>query len=146
MKNFTKVSLVALIVCQSFAAFPQRSNELVPGYYLVVGAYAPSRENVAQNYAEVLNRRGLKAGYGYNSARKFYYVYLQYFTELKESLQQMQRIRKQGEFADAWVRVVPGDVASAKLVNALKFTPDQTKKGNGETKTTEQKSIQPADG
>ena len=113
MKNSTYI-LLPLLFCLACPAIAQHPTELVPGYYIVVGAYKPSRENVAQNYTEVLNRRGFKAGYGFNSSRNYFFVYLKYFNELKESLVDMQRTRKQGEFTDAWVRVVAGDLAAAK--------------------------------
>jgi outer membrane protein OmpA-like peptidoglycan-associated protein len=107
--------LFPLLFCLACPALAQHPTELVPGYYIVVGAYKPSRENVAQNYTEVLNRRGFKAGYGFNSSRNYFFVYLKYFNELKESLVDMQRTRKQGEFTDAWVRVVAGDLTAANI-------------------------------
>jgi outer membrane protein OmpA-like peptidoglycan-associated protein len=115
MRNFTRIASLLLLLCTAFPGLSQDSKELEPGYYIVVGAYAPSRENVAQNYTEVLTRRGIKAGYGFNSIRNYYFVYLRYFPTLQESLKDMQKTRKESEFADAWVRVVTGDIASSRL-------------------------------
>src|SRR5688500_11679645 len=104
----TRVALLAMLFafCLTFHAHAQQPTELVPGYYVVVGAYAPTRENVAKNYTEVLLRRGLEASYGFNSSRNHYYVYLHYYDNLKSSLTDMVKTRKEAEeFAQAWVRV-----------------------------------------
>lgn len=110
MKNYLILLVLTCVSLLSVTASAQVSKELSPGYYVVVSAYAKSRENVAQNYVEVLRVKGLKASYGFNSARNLYFVYLSYFTDLKSSLQEMSRLRRQGEFRDAWVRVVPGAI------------------------------------
>jgi outer membrane protein OmpA-like peptidoglycan-associated protein len=99
-------------MCLFQAAHSQHSKELSPGYYVVVSAYAPGRENVAQNYIELLNRRGVEAHYGFNSTRSFYFVYVDYLTDLKSSLKVMEATRKQDEFSRAWVRVIPGDIGA----------------------------------
>ncbi|MFT3733431.1 MAG: OmpA family protein [Rhodocyclaceae bacterium] len=85
-------------------------NELAPGYYVVVGAYSETKEDYAKRFVESLNRNGNKANYGYNPSRNLYFVYLNYYTTLKESLKNMERARRSGKFVDAWVRVVPGDI------------------------------------
>lgn len=121
MKNATCVIALLIFMSLCTSAFSQHRTELDPGYYIVVGAYAPTRENVAQNYTDVLNRRGYKAGYGFNSGKNYFFVYLKYFTQLKESLRDMQNTRKQTEFSQAWVRVVPGDVAAAKAKKEAKI-------------------------
>jgi outer membrane protein OmpA-like peptidoglycan-associated protein len=115
--------------CLSVTAFAQSSTELAPGYYVVVGAYAKSRENVAQNYVETLRLKGISASYGFNSSRNLYFVYLKYFDNLKESLRDMANTRKTTEFKDAWVRVVPGVVAAEGSTTTPVVTqPDQQAK------------------
>jgi outer membrane protein OmpA-like peptidoglycan-associated protein len=88
------------------------SKELSPGYYVVVGAYAESKEESAKRFVETLSKRGHKANYGFNASRNLYFVYLKYFTKLKASLRNMEATRASGKFVDAWVRVVPGDIKS----------------------------------
>ena len=110
----------------SYPLFCQNSNELAPGYYVVVAAYAKSRENVAQNFVEVLRLKGLSPSYGYNSSRNLYFVYLKYFDNLKESLQDMKHTRGQGEFTDAWVRVVHGDIGSTVNVPSTATTSESS--------------------
>ncbi|HEY0743567.1 MAG TPA: OmpA family protein [Chryseosolibacter sp.] len=112
MKTYISSLALLLAVCPIFHASAQQPKELVPGYYVVVGAYSPNRENVAKNYTEVLTRRGLEASYGFNSTRNYWYVYLTYHHQLKPSIAEMLKTRKAQEFSDAWVRVVAGDIAS----------------------------------
>src|SRR5688572_21420124 len=112
MKNCTILLIVTCFLSLSPPVFSQVSKELAPGYYVVVGAYAKTRENMAQNYVEILKLRGFKASYGFNTSRNLYFVYLNYFTDLKASLRDMSATRKKGEFKDAWVRVVPGSIVA----------------------------------
>jgi hypothetical protein len=96
----------------------QARKPLDPGYYIVVGAYAASRENIAQNYVDVLTREGYTAGYGFNPSTRLYLVYVRYFDELKSSLQDMYKTRRTEKFKDAWVRVMPGVVTPKAQVAA----------------------------
>jgi outer membrane protein OmpA-like peptidoglycan-associated protein len=112
MKSPYFLSTLLLFFYSTNFVSAQANKELPAGYYVVVAAYAATRENVAQNYKEVLNRRGIKADYGFNSRRNHYYVYLNYFTDLKTSLRDMTSTRKTPEFAEAWVRVISGDVTA----------------------------------
>jgi outer membrane protein OmpA-like peptidoglycan-associated protein len=111
MKSIYQLLLSLLFFCVLNAATAQNVNtELPPGYYVVVGAYAETREAFAKKFVESLNANGNQAQYGYNSNRNLYFVYLKFFTSLKESLRFMETTRKSGKFVDAWVRVVPGDI------------------------------------
>ncbi|HEY5917787.1 MAG TPA: OmpA family protein [Chryseolinea sp.] len=122
MNNAIKYVILIGLLCYSDLLLSQNSKELAPGYYVVVAAYAESRENVAQNYVEVLRLKGLSPSYGFNSRRNLYFVYLNYFDNLKESLQDMKHTRGQGEFTDAWVRVVTGDIGSKGNVSSTPAT------------------------
>jgi outer membrane protein OmpA-like peptidoglycan-associated protein len=122
MKNCTILFIVVAALYYSPVAFSQASKELTPGYYVVVGAYAKTRENMAQNYAEILKLKGYKATYGFNSSRNLYFVYLAYFTDLKTSLREMSVTRKKSEFKDAWVRVVPGAIVARQEVKPVEKT------------------------
>ncbi|MBL7856655.1 MAG: OmpA family protein [Cyclobacteriaceae bacterium] len=116
MKNSLRSFLLLAVSSISTICFSQNTRELAPGYYVVVGAYAKSRENIAQNYVETLVRKGLTADYGFNPSRNLYFVYLKYFTTLSESLRDMKETRKTPEFSAAWVRVVPGDIGKANSI------------------------------
>ncbi len=105
-----------LLLSCSVATLAQTEKELPPGYYVVVGAYAANRENIAQNFQEVLRLKGLDAHYGFNSSKRLYFVYLDVKNELKPALGAMYRHRKSAEFSGAWVRVVSGQVAAEPVV------------------------------
>ncbi|HEX5171910.1 MAG TPA: OmpA family protein [Cyclobacteriaceae bacterium] len=85
-------------------------KELQPGYYVVVAAYAESKEALARIYQDKLNTEGHEASYGYNSKKGLFFVYLSFHTSLKEGLNSMTTTRKKGVFTDAWVRVVSGTI------------------------------------
>jgi outer membrane protein OmpA-like peptidoglycan-associated protein len=110
MKPTFQVLFACFLLAAIQTSFAQTRKPLDPGYYVVVGAYAASRENIAQNYVDVLTRQGFTPDYGFNSRTRLYLVYLRYFDNLKASLQDMYATRKNEKFKDAWVRVVPGDV------------------------------------
>jgi outer membrane protein OmpA-like peptidoglycan-associated protein len=112
MKNFAGCLLLITLFVINTSFLVTQSKELTPGYYVVVAAYAPSRESAAKKYVDELRQQGTSAEYGYNTSKKLYFVYLKYFTSLKESLLYMTATRKQGKFKDAWVRVVPGYIAA----------------------------------
>lgn len=103
-----------LLVLQVTRATAQPVNELKAGYYVVVAAYAHTREDYARRYTDQLNASGYSANYGFNSKKNLYFVYLSYFSGLKESLTEMQQVRAKGQFTDAWVRVVSGDIMLAE--------------------------------
>jgi outer membrane protein OmpA-like peptidoglycan-associated protein len=108
MKNFF---LISSFVCIFTTAFSQHAKELTPGYYVVVAAFSPNREDLATNYTSLLNKRGLNAEYGFNSTRNYFYVYTTKFSEREPSIKLMLETRKQEEFAKTWVRVIMTDVA-----------------------------------
>src|SRR5688572_17490171 len=86
MKNGLILFLIVFAVASAYPVFAQGSKELEPGYYVVVGAYAKTKANIAQNYVETLKLSGIQADYGFNASRNLYFVYLKYFNTLKEAL------------------------------------------------------------
>jgi outer membrane protein OmpA-like peptidoglycan-associated protein len=91
-------------------AFSQHTKELPAGYYIVVGAYGKSQERLAGKYVDELKSKGISADYGLNSKKRFYFVYLKYYNDLRASLKDMNATRQTGTFSDAWVSVVSGDI------------------------------------
>lgn len=106
----------------------QQTKELNPGYYVVVGAYAASREDIAQKYVDVLAREGFKPSYGFNPRTQMYLVYIHYFDDLRESIKSMQQTRRETKFKDAWVRVVAGDIV--KIESTQTTNVEQTVRRN----------------
>lgn len=88
------------------------SNTQIPdkvlqkGYYLVVAAYLSHQEDYAKKYSDFLNKNGTKADYGFDDERKFYYVYLHSYVSFDSSITNMLRVRGDGKFDKAWVRII----------------------------------------
>jgi outer membrane protein OmpA-like peptidoglycan-associated protein len=116
MKNFLFLSS---FLCFFNLASAQHSKELDPGFYVVVASFSPGREDLAIKYSSFLNKRSISADYGFNSTRKYFYVYISKFSERAPSLALMRETRKQEEFAKTWVRVVATDVSTEKDIVQL---------------------------
>jgi outer membrane protein OmpA-like peptidoglycan-associated protein len=69
-------------------------------YYVVVGAYAV--EGNAQRAALHAHSLNYPAVYGFNSEKKFFYVYVRVSSERQKALGTLNDIRKDG-FRDAWI-------------------------------------------
>lgn len=127
MKSYASASAIVLL-CFSLNAQgtePTPKGEyLSKGYYIVVAAYRIGQEKYMETYVTRLNNSGLHTRYGYDLGRKFYYIYLDYYTDFNESIQKMLEARKAGGFSDAWVRVMkegytpPVPVAEVKVEEA----------------------------
>ncbi len=104
---------VLLTLYLPFISFAQSQSqgELIPGYYVTVASYAASQEFYAIRFTNHLLTKGHEAKYGFNRSKNLYFVYLNYFTTLRAGVDNMSEIRKKGEFIDAWVRVVSGDIS-----------------------------------
>lgn len=114
MINSIKFFILVIIFFTVKTGFSQA--ELASGYYVVVAAYDDTRENYAKLYTDKLKTAGHEAQYGFNSARNLFFVYVDYYTTLKESLVRMKEARKREDFVDAWVRVVSGNIAAKAAV------------------------------
>lgn len=126
-----------LLSTKSFAgAEPTPKGEyLNKGYYIVVAAYRLGQEKYMETYTERLNKTGLHTRYGYDLGRKFYYIYLDYYTNFNESIQKMLEARKAGGFTDAWVRIMkegytppPAEVKPDVILEEKKPEPEAEKK------------------
>jgi outer membrane protein OmpA-like peptidoglycan-associated protein len=99
------ITFIFLSPIQSTAT-PTDGPALQKGYYIVVAAFLSGQENFAQRYSSKLNDEGKHSKYGFDAARGFYYVYLDYYTDFSESINQMLAVRKESGFGDAWVRII----------------------------------------
>lgn len=157
-KHLFKVLLTISFLLHITSSFSQRPN-LKSGYYVVVGVYAQSREELAISYADRIKSMGYDAGYGFNESRKQYYVYLKHFTDLGSSVSDMLATRRGGVFTDAWVKVIrespgaePPTVAAAESAvipdkDAASVPPESTEMELRLPKTTtEAREEQPAEG
>src|SRR5882762_6669643 len=109
--------LLSSAIC--FSTFSQEeitpSPLLAKGYYIVVAAYRARSLDYVKRYASRINQDGRHAQYGYDGMRKFYYVYLDYYTHFDESIQEMLKTRKSGGFTDAWVRIMKAQAMEEKV-------------------------------
>ncbi len=107
MRGFASalIILIGLSLC-SFTDPTPKGDYLQKGYYIVVAAYRIGQEKYMEGYVEKLNKAGKHSKYGYDAGRKFYYIYLDYYTDFNESIQEMLSTRKTGGFTDAWVRIM----------------------------------------
>ena len=116
MKSLFVWQLMLELIC--FSALAQDKSTpvpLPPGYYIVVAAYFTGQEDYAQRFTATVNRDGRHAQFGYDPTRRFYYVYLDYYTEFNASIQKMLKTRKEGGFPKAWVRIMKRLVMSEKV-------------------------------
>jgi len=82
------------------------TSQLQKGYYVVVAAYLFNQEGFAIKYAAKLNQAGKHAKFGIDGQRKMIYVYLDYYTDFSESIENMLTARKEDGFGEAWVRII----------------------------------------
>jgi outer membrane protein OmpA-like peptidoglycan-associated protein len=101
------LAVLLLLSTYSFADSIPKGDYLPKGFYIVVAAYRIGQEKYMEKYVDKLNKSGLHTNYGYDLGRKFYYIYLDYYTGFDDSIHEMLRIRKDGGFSDAWVRSMP---------------------------------------
>ncbi len=110
MKNLAW-SVFFIIFFYSPLAIAQSDNTLDAGYYVVVSANSARYEIYAQEHVKVLRKRGYEeADYGFDVRRSKFLVYVEYFQSYVTSITRMRELRQAGEFADAWVRIIPGDM------------------------------------
>lgn len=77
------------------------------GYYTIVGAFA-IKDN-AIRYNASLKKKGMQSSCNYLTSSKIYYVYTLRNTDVTVCLKEMQELRKNPEFSDAWVRYIKED-------------------------------------
>lgn len=128
MARFCSIGL--LFVAVSLFQLPQgwcrpvQNVSLGKGYYIVVAAYLSNQENFAKKYSDQLNADGRHSKHGFDAARNLYYVYLDFYSDFNESINQMLEVRKAGGFADAWVRIIK-DGAETEPVAEIKPEPQK---------------------
>jgi len=83
----------------------QKSINPKNGYYVVIAAYASSREDYAMRFTNKVKSAGDDATYVFFEKKNMYFVYLEYFSDRSPSIQHMREVRKNTTFDDAWVYV-----------------------------------------
>jgi len=104
---YTVAFLLFALSYTSIAVPPAiEASQLQKGYYIVVAAYLSNQEGFASRYALELNKAGKHAKFGRDGQRKMIYVYLDYYTDFSESIENMMKVRKEDGFGEAWVRII----------------------------------------
>ncbi len=130
----------AMLVCLS-PGYAQSSQPLEPGYYIVVAAYSPNHENLANRLIQTLHTEGFEAKYGLHERTNLLLVYVKYYDNLRGSILEMQQIRRTTRHTEAWVRVVPGDVVVKQSPPVQESTPKPADNGVDVSPTHEEQTL-----
>lgn len=142
--RFILLLLLGGVLSLNSSVAQEQGDQLPPGYYIVVAAYRKGQEDYAKRYINAINHEGRHSRYGYDSGRKYFYVYLDYYKDFNESIHEMLKTRKAGGFERAWVRIMKDGMIEqletpATIVGAVSETPKELVT---ETPEVEQKSVE----
>ncbi len=138
-----------LILMASVQTFAQTDSKNLPnGNYLVVAAFSPAHEDFAIRLSASLNKEGHHTAYGFEAARKFWYVYFDQITALDDCISECKKIQKDERFSDAWVHIVTDAPNSKSPIVATPETVEQKKEPaiiiiKEEPVVTEEKKVEP---
>ncbi len=101
-------------------------SNLPKGSYVVVAAFSPHHEDYALRLSKGLNKEGLHTSYGFESARKYWYVYINHSADRDECINEVKKTRNESRFVDAWVHTIkdPDEVETATAEPEKQKTPD----------------------
>ncbi|NOS56828.1 MAG: OmpA family protein [Cyclobacteriaceae bacterium] len=94
----------------------QSTATLPKGYYIVVASYLSGQEKFAKKYSVELNKSGRHSSYGFDAARNYYYVYLDFYIDFSTSIDRMLNTRKEDGFGEAWVRIIKDGIEQPAAV------------------------------
>src|SRR5260221_13834980 len=141
--NFSMLLMVVGLVSTTAVA----QSNLPKGSYVVVAAFSPHHEDYAIRLSKGLSKEGLHTSYGFESARKYWYVYINHSADRDECINEVKKTRSESRFGDAWVHTIkdPDEVETAATEPEKQKTPDpiveEPKKE--EQKTNEEKKEKP---
>jgi len=149
--RFILILLLCGLLSLSIGIAQEQGDQLPPGYYIVVAAYRKGQEDYARRYINSINKDGRHSKYGFDAGRKYYYVYLDYYKDFNESIQEMLKTRKAGGFDLAWVRIMKDPLPDQPVegvetpITIVESTPIQgANQSVTETPAIEQKSVEVA--
>jgi outer membrane protein OmpA-like peptidoglycan-associated protein len=97
-------TLVAFLAC----GFSLCTHAQTPaGYFVVISAYKSGQTAHAENLVEKIRAAGGEADYVIDPVRPFCYVYTHRLDDFETSIKKMKSVRAGGQYADAWVRILP---------------------------------------
>jgi outer membrane protein OmpA-like peptidoglycan-associated protein len=109
-KTFMKTYLlgtILLILSTSSISHAQHAKELPPGYYVVVAVFSSDHEDYATKFVNTLAGKNIKGSYGFNSERKFFYVFVKSSPDRNACVEEMYNMRKLEGFEKTWLRKIP---------------------------------------
>ncbi|WP_185154257.1 OmpA family protein [Fulvivirga sp. M361] len=126
MMTHKKISISLIVLFFAFSGFnsahlinkPDNDPFLTTGYYVVIGAYAKTKEYYAKRYADQIRQKGYEAHYGFSQKRNYFFVYLFYTENYRASINKMREVRGINEFDEAWVYVsldVPEEIPAPSV-------------------------------
>jgi outer membrane protein OmpA-like peptidoglycan-associated protein len=97
--------IVSLVIVACLVVHAADVDPIANGYHIVVSTFSDRQEKEARQYSETLNKRGFSSAYGLEKGKHFIYVFLQTFdfTQYSAAVKAMEEVRKNKEFATAWV-------------------------------------------
>lgn len=118
----------SLVLISLFLFFTNllHAQSLGKGYYVVVGAYAASKETYAQKFVDNLKKEGFNAMYAKDGKRKLFLVYVERYEEFNPSLKGMKNARKD-RFPEAWVRIIRDNEVTANETTTGEVAKDEVK-------------------
>ena len=78
----------------SMQAIGQSGQMAEDGYYVVINAYAQSKEAYATRYFEKIKGDGDEVSYAFVPAKNMYFVYLEHTMNYREAIDGMRNARK----------------------------------------------------
>ena len=125
-------------------AFGQSGQTARQGYYVVINAYAESREDAAARYFEQIREDGDEVHYAYVPSKKMYFVYRQFHEDFQQALSDMRSARKDPRFPEAWV-FVSGEHQVTNLDAAIPVAAQQNIEENTKGNTDQSVTSAPAE-
>ncbi|HZY78497.1 MAG TPA: OmpA family protein [Cyclobacteriaceae bacterium] len=141
-----RIFIVVLAIAVASNGWAQ-DVERYTSYFVVVGAFARSKEAYAKKFKDDLKKDGLTVDYVAHG--NLFLVYIAAYDEFEPSIREMLSTRKQGKFPEAWVKIlheVHGE--SAEKGSTQSFTeveePQEEKSKQQDVKKEEEIRSEPA--
>ncbi|HCW06631.1 MAG TPA: hypothetical protein DGG95_04610 [Cytophagales bacterium] len=125
---------VVVVTLFSTTAFSQQTPTPLPkGHYVVVAAFSPKHEDYATLLVKDLAKEGIQAQYGFESERRYWYVYVNKAETREDAVKQVMNVRTKDRFQDAWVHSIRDE---AELLAEKSAVVEQTVKQTDAPKDT----------
>ena len=96
------LAIIVLIISGKDGLAQKSKNYMDPGIYLIVGAF--EKESGARNFTQELKESGKNsAKYAYYPPKRLYYVHLGKYNDWKKSAADLDALRTESNFDQAWV-------------------------------------------